>query len=109
MTLTFLIDTLLWLNIFPCIQYSIKFFRALQSSQIKTNYRSEFSQCLEPWIGPAAVSQHQSELAASKLILFYSYIISKNNSIIKNAIFLFYWTVKSPDKTYEFITVGCTI
>ncbi|KAL1501591.1 hypothetical protein ABEB36_006888 [Hypothenemus hampei] len=38
--------------------------RSLQSSQIKTNYRSEFAQCLEPWIGPAAVSQHQSELAA---------------------------------------------
>lgn len=40
--------------------------RSLQSSQIKTNYRSEFAQCLEPWIGAAAVSQHQSELAASK-------------------------------------------
>lgn len=39
-------------------------YRSLQSSQIKTNYRSEFAQCLEPWIGPAAVSQHQSELAA---------------------------------------------
>ncbi|KAJ8957879.1 hypothetical protein NQ318_001875 [Aromia moschata] len=39
--------------------------RSLQSSQIKTNYRSEFAQCLEPWIGPAAVSQHQSELAAA--------------------------------------------
>ncbi|KAJ8981944.1 hypothetical protein NQ317_002116 [Molorchus minor] len=26
---------------------------------------SEFAQCLEPWIGPAAVSQHQSELAAA--------------------------------------------
>ncbi|XP_019769533.1 RING finger protein 207 isoform X1 [Dendroctonus ponderosae] len=38
--------------------------RSLQSSQIKTNYRSEFAQCLEPWIGAAAVSQHQSELAA---------------------------------------------
>ncbi|VEN61992.1 unnamed protein product, partial [Callosobruchus maculatus] len=37
----------------------------LQSSQIKTNYRSEFAQCLEPWIGPEAVSQHQSELAAA--------------------------------------------
>ncbi|KAJ8909957.1 hypothetical protein NQ315_014908 [Exocentrus adspersus] len=39
--------------------------RSLQSSQIKTNYRSEFAQCLEPWIGAAAVSQHQSELAAA--------------------------------------------
>ncbi|XP_050300020.1 RING finger protein 207-like isoform X2 [Anthonomus grandis grandis] len=39
--------------------------RSLQSSQIKTNYRSEFAQSLEPWIGPAAVSQHQSELAAA--------------------------------------------
>lgn len=39
--------------------------RSLQSSQIKTNYRSEFAQSLEPWIGPAAVSQHQSELAAT--------------------------------------------
>lgn len=42
----------------------MNFCRSLQSSQIKTNYRSEFAQCLEPWIGPAAVSQHQSELAA---------------------------------------------
>ncbi|CAG9770285.1 unnamed protein product [Ceutorhynchus assimilis] len=42
--------------------------RSLQSSQIKTNYRSEFAQCLEPWIGPAAVSQHQSELAATARI-----------------------------------------
>ena len=40
--------------------------RSLQSSNIKTNYRSEFAQCLEPWIGPAAVSQHQTELAAGK-------------------------------------------
>ncbi|XP_057654529.1 RING finger protein 207-like isoform X1 [Diorhabda carinulata] len=39
--------------------------RSLQSSQIKTNYRSEFAQSLEPWIGQAAVSQHQSELAAT--------------------------------------------
>ncbi|KAJ8939385.1 hypothetical protein NQ314_011130 [Rhamnusium bicolor] len=39
--------------------------RSLQSSQIKTNYRSEFAQCLEPWIGQAAVSQHQTELAAA--------------------------------------------
>ncbi|KAI4454331.1 hypothetical protein MML48_9g00007697 [Holotrichia oblita] len=39
--------------------------RSLQSSQIKTNYRSEFAQSLEPWIGPAAVSQHAAELAAS--------------------------------------------
>lgn len=42
-------------------------YRSLQSPQIKTNYRSEFSQCLEPWIGQAAVSQHQSELSASEL------------------------------------------
>ncbi|XP_066260046.1 RING finger protein 207-like isoform X1 [Euwallacea similis] len=41
--------------------------RSLQSPQIKTNYRSEFAQCLEPWIGAAAVSQHQSELAATYL------------------------------------------
>ncbi|KAK9884272.1 hypothetical protein WA026_005224 [Henosepilachna vigintioctopunctata] len=39
--------------------------RSLESSSIKTNYRSEFAQSLEPWIGPAAVSQHQSELAAA--------------------------------------------
>ncbi|EFA04936.1 RING finger protein 207 isoform X1 [Tribolium castaneum] len=39
--------------------------RSLQSSTIKTNYRSEFAQCLEPWIGPAAVTQHQSEVAAA--------------------------------------------
>ncbi|XP_060534094.1 RING finger protein 207-like isoform X2 [Cylas formicarius] len=39
--------------------------RSLQSSQIKTNYRCEFAQSLEAWIGPAAVSQHQSELAAT--------------------------------------------
>ncbi|CAH0549196.1 unnamed protein product [Brassicogethes aeneus] len=38
--------------------------RSLQSSTIKTNYRSEFAQSLEPWIGQQAVSQHQSELAA---------------------------------------------
>nr|XP_023014620.1 RING finger protein 207-like isoform X2 [Leptinotarsa decemlineata] len=42
--------------------------RSLQSSQIKTNYRSEFAQCLEPWIGPAAVSQHQTELAAASRV-----------------------------------------
>nr|CAH7727013.1 unnamed protein product [Callosobruchus chinensis] len=46
-------------------QVSIRGSRSLQSSQIKTNYRSEFAQCLEPWIGPEAVSQHQSELAAA--------------------------------------------
>lgn len=39
--------------------------RSLQSSSIRTNYRSEFSQCLEPWIGAAAVNQHQTELAAA--------------------------------------------
>lgn len=37
--------------------------RALQPSTIKTNYRSEFAQCLEPWIGQMAVSQHMAELA----------------------------------------------
>ncbi|XP_063929985.1 RING finger protein 207-like isoform X2 [Zophobas morio] len=42
--------------------------RSLQSSNIKTNYRSEFAQCLEPWIGPAAVSQHQTELAAASRV-----------------------------------------
>ncbi|KAL3270515.1 hypothetical protein HHI36_021054 [Cryptolaemus montrouzieri] len=42
--------------------------RSLESSSIKTNYRSEFAQSLEPWIGPAAVSQHQSELAAASRI-----------------------------------------
>lgn len=36
--------------------------RSLQSSQIKTNYRSEFAQSLEAWIGPAALSQHAAEL-----------------------------------------------
>lgn len=30
--------------------------RGLQSSSIKTNYRSEFAQCLEPWIGPVSVN-----------------------------------------------------
>lgn len=39
--------------------------RSLQSSSIRTNYRSEFAQCLEPWIGAAAVSQHQTELASA--------------------------------------------
>lgn len=37
--------------------------RSLQPSTIKTNYRSEFSQSLEPWIGQLAVSQHMAELA----------------------------------------------
>uniref|UniRef100_A0A6P7GI09 RING finger protein 207-like n=1 Tax=Diabrotica virgifera virgifera TaxID=50390 RepID=A0A6P7GI09_DIAVI len=45
--------------------------RSLQSSQIKTNYRSEFAQSLEPWIGPAAVSQHQSELAARQALCLH--------------------------------------
>ncbi|XP_022901085.1 RING finger protein 207-like [Onthophagus taurus] len=39
--------------------------RSLQSSSIKTNYRSEFAQSLEPWIGPQAVSQHVAEIAAT--------------------------------------------
>ncbi|XP_018333794.1 RING finger protein 207-like isoform X2 [Agrilus planipennis] len=39
--------------------------RSLQSSSIKTNYRSEFAQCLEPWVGKAAVSQHLAELASA--------------------------------------------
>lgn len=43
-------------------------FRSLQSSSIKTNYRSEFAQSLEPWIGPVAVSQHQAEIAAGKFV-----------------------------------------
>ncbi|KAK5638898.1 hypothetical protein RI129_013193 [Pyrocoelia pectoralis] len=41
--------------------------RSLQSSSIKTNYRSEFAQCLEPWVGKAAVNQHIAELAASQV------------------------------------------
>lgn len=38
--------------------------RGLQSSTIKTNYRSEFAQCLEPWIGPTA--QHPADIAGCK-------------------------------------------
>lgn len=30
--------------------------RPIQSSQIRTNYRNEFAQCLEPWIGKTAQS-----------------------------------------------------
>lgn len=45
--------------------------RALQSSQIRTNYRSEFSQCLEPWIGQTAVNQHLAELAGQYLNKLY--------------------------------------
>ncbi|XP_076257064.1 RING finger protein 207-like isoform X2 [Rhynchophorus ferrugineus] len=61
--------------------------RSLQSSQIKTNYRSEFAQCLEPWIGPAAVSQHQSELAAaSRLYDTAPPATKKQQSSLKNKI-----------------------
>ncbi|XP_045468356.1 RING finger protein 207-like isoform X2 [Harmonia axyridis] len=42
--------------------------RSLESSIVKTNYRSEFAQSLDPWIGPAAVRQHQVELAAASAI-----------------------------------------
>ncbi|XP_030747580.1 RING finger protein 207-like isoform X2 [Sitophilus oryzae] len=61
--------------------------RSLQSSQIKTNYRSEFAQCLEPWIGPAAVSQHQSELAAtSRLYDTAPPVTKKQQTSMKNKI-----------------------
>ncbi|XP_017771086.1 PREDICTED: RING finger protein 207-like [Nicrophorus vespilloides] len=45
--------------------------RSLQSSSIKTNYRSEFAQSLEPWIGQTAVSQHLAELAGSSSARVY--------------------------------------
>ncbi|XP_044763616.1 RING finger protein 207-like isoform X2 [Coccinella septempunctata] len=42
--------------------------RSLESSAVKTNYRSEFAQSLDPWIGPEAVRQHQAELSAASAI-----------------------------------------
>ncbi|XP_019875797.1 RING finger protein 207-like isoform X2 [Aethina tumida] len=62
--------------------------RSLQSSNIKTNYRSEFAQSLEPWIGPAAVSQHQSELAASSTKIYESEAptAKKHQTVLKNKI-----------------------
>uniref|UniRef100_A0A1B6L2Z0 RING finger protein 207 n=1 Tax=Graphocephala atropunctata TaxID=36148 RepID=A0A1B6L2Z0_9HEMI len=37
--------------------------RPIQSSQIRTNYRSEFAHSLEPWIGKLAVSHHHQRPA----------------------------------------------
>ncbi|KAK4878645.1 hypothetical protein RN001_011151 [Aquatica leii] len=56
-----------FLELCPALIETISLCRSLQSSSIKTNYRSEFAQCLEPWVGKAAVSQHLAELAASQV------------------------------------------
>lgn len=51
--------------------------RPLQTSQIRTNYKSEFAQSLEPWIGkplpPIPTSQSQSILLfILKFIYFFN-------------------------------------
>jgi hypothetical protein len=37
------------------------FFRPVQSSQIRTNYRSEFSHALEPWVGKSVITATQQQ------------------------------------------------
>ncbi|KAF5303306.1 hypothetical protein FQA39_LY10045 [Lamprigera yunnana] len=58
--------------------------RSLQSSSIKTNYRSEFAQCLEPWVGKAAVNQHLAELAASQVYESAPPPTKRQQNLLKN-------------------------
>lgn len=60
--------------------------RSLQGSSIKTNYRSEFAQCLEPWIGQTAVSQHLAEIAASSCMYDTAPTTKKQQNVLKNKV-----------------------
>jgi hypothetical protein len=42
-------------------------FRPVQSSQIRTNYRSEFSHALEPWVGKSVISATQQQQAGGEM------------------------------------------
>lgn len=39
-------------------------FRPVQSSQIRTNYRSEFAHALEPWVGKSVITATQQQQQA---------------------------------------------
>lgn len=43
---------------------NVGLFRPVQSSQIRTNYRSEFSHALEPWVGKSVSTATQQQQQA---------------------------------------------
>lgn len=43
---------------------NVVIFRPVQSSQIRTNYRSEFSHALEPWVGKSVITAAQQQQQA---------------------------------------------